>query len=62
MTFKTVAGDVTVVEIIIGLNRPDTVASGLFTIDPQGRVIAHEKYAGMLPVELAPEAAARDAR
>jgi len=62
MTFKTVAGDVTVVEIVVGLNRPDTVASGLFTVDPEGRVIAHEKYAAILPVELAPEAAARDAR
>jgi hypothetical protein len=59
--FKTVAGDVTVVEIIVGMNRPDTVPSALFTIDGDGRVIAHEKYAGMLPDELAP-AATRDAR
>jgi len=63
MTFKTVAGDMTVVEIVVGLNRPDTVPSGLFTIDPDGRVVAHEKYAAMLvPADLASEAATRNAR
>lgn len=62
MKFKTIAGDVTVVEIIVGLNRPDSIASALFTVDPDGRLIAHEKYAAMtLPAELAPEAPACDA-
>ena len=52
--FKTCAGDVTVMEIIVGLNRPDSIASALFTIDPKGHLIAHEKYAAMtLPAELA---------
>ena len=60
--FQTVAGDVTVVEIIVGLNRADRVPSALFTVDGDGRVIAHEKYAGMLPDDLAPAATTRDAR
>ena len=63
MKFKTIAGDVTVAEIIVGLNRRDLIASALFTIDPEGRLIAHEKYAAMtLPAELALEEAPRDAR
>ena len=62
-TFRTVAGDVTAVEIVVGLNRPDAFASALFTVDPDGRVVAHEKYAAMrLPPELAADAAAGDAR
>ena len=60
--FKTVAGEVTVVQIVVGLNRPDAVASGLFTVDPEGRVLAHEKYAGILPAELSPQSASPDAR
>jgi len=53
MNFTTVAGDLTVMEIVVGLNRPDKIASGLFTIDPVGRVIAHEKYAAISSAELA---------
>jgi hypothetical protein len=60
--FRTVASDVTVVEIVVGLNRRDRFASGLFTVDPDGRVVAHEKYAAIsLPTQLAPGASARDA-
>lgn len=55
-TFETIGGDVTVVEIIVGLNRPDAVPSALFTVDPEGRVVAHEKYAAIpVPAELAPQ-------
>jgi hypothetical protein len=67
VTVMTAGGEVTVVEIVAGLNRPpslnrpDEFASGLFTIDPEGRVVVHEKYAGLLPKELrkGPAAAAK---
>ncbi len=52
VTFETVRGKVTVIEIIIGLNRPDQVPSGLFTIDAKGSIVAYEKYGGLLPPEL----------
>ena len=42
---KTIGGEITVSEIIVGLNRDD-YASGLFTIDDSGRVIGHGKYDG----------------
>lgn len=54
---KTAGGDVTVREIVVGLNRPDEVPSALFTVDPAGRVVAHEKYRGSLPDLLQPKAA-----
>ncbi|MEI2727095.1 MAG: hypothetical protein V9H26_27455 [Verrucomicrobiota bacterium] len=44
---KTLGGELSVKEIIIGLNRSD-IASSLHTIDDQGRVIGHGKYAGPL--------------
>jgi hypothetical protein len=56
--FKTVGGELWVLEIVIGLASPDR-ADALFTIDNAGRVVAHEKYSGALAVEL--RQAARDA-
>jgi hypothetical protein len=55
--FQTVGGDLWVLEIVIGLGRPDRV-DALFTIDNAGRVVAHEKYSGALAVELRRAAAA----
>jgi hypothetical protein len=49
--FKTVGGDVRVVEIVIGLNSSE-YADALFTIDPEGRVIEHAKYSGSKAIEL----------
>jgi hypothetical protein len=48
---KTIGGEVDVLEVIIGLNRPD-YADSLFTIDHEGRVVAHQKYSGTEGVEL----------
>jgi len=47
----TVGGKLSVSEIVIGLGRPD-YADALFTIDEDGRVVAHEKYSGAIAVEL----------
>ena len=47
---KTIGGEVSVSEIVIGLNRPD-YASALFTVDEEGRIIGHAKYSGRLCVE-----------
>jgi hypothetical protein len=55
MTFHTAGGDVKALEIIVGLNTPNKIAIGLFTIDPDGRIVAHEKYDPMLPPELVPQ-------
>jgi hypothetical protein len=52
LTVQTVGGKVELLEIVVGLNRPDEFPSALFTIDPQGRVVAHEMYGGILPAEL----------
>jgi len=60
---KTVGGEVVVREIVIGLNRPDSIAivggvsyaeyaSSLFTIDDEGRVVLHAKYSGLMCIEL----------
>jgi hypothetical protein len=49
--FRTVGGDVSLVEIVIGLGRRD-YADALFTIDETGRVIEHGKYSGALGIEL----------
>jgi hypothetical protein len=60
---KTVGGEVIVREIVIGLNRPDSIAtvggvsyadyaSSLFTIDDEGRLIVHAKYSGPMCIEL----------
>ena len=48
---KTIGGEVDVLEIVIGLNRPEYVDS-LFSIDSEGRVIAHQKYSGTDAIEL----------
>jgi hypothetical protein len=47
---RTVGGDVSVVEIVIGLGREQ--ADALFTIDESSRVVAHGKYSGKVAVEL----------
>lgn len=49
-TFKTIGGEVSVREIVIGLNRPD-FASALFTIDDEGRIVGHAKYSGLLCID-----------
>ncbi len=48
---RTVGGDVSVFEIVIGLAHPD-YADALFTIDADGRVVAHEKYSGRIAMDL----------
>jgi hypothetical protein len=48
---KTIGGEVDVLEVVIGLNRPD-YADSLFTIDSEGRVVAHQKYSGADAIEL----------
>ena len=49
--FATVGGELWVLEIVIGLGRPDRV-DALFTIDNASRVVAHEKYSGAIAAEL----------
>ena len=49
--FRTVGGEVSVVEIVIGLGRGD-YADALFTIDESGRVVEHGKYSGLIGIEL----------
>ena len=51
VTIRTVGGDVSMVEIVIGLNRPD-YADALFTIDSQARVVEHGKYSGGIGIDL----------
>ena len=48
---KTAGGEITVAEIVIGLNRPDYTSS-LFTLDDTGRILEHSKYAGERCIEL----------
>ncbi len=48
---KTIGGEITVSEIVVGLNR-DGFASSLFTIDDSGRVIGHAKYSGERCIQL----------
>lgn len=48
---KTIGGEITVSEIVVGLNRDD-YASSLFTIDESGRVLGHAKYAGERCIQL----------
>ncbi len=48
---RTVGGEVSVFEIVIGLAHPD-YADAVFTIDEHGRVVAHEKYSGRTAMEL----------
>jgi hypothetical protein len=55
---RTVGGEVSVLEIVIGLARPDS-AEGLFTIDHGGRIVAHEKYSGRIAMELRKAAASQ---
>jgi hypothetical protein len=42
---KTCGGEISVTEIIIGLNG-DYYGGPLYTIDDEGRIIAHSKYSG----------------
>jgi len=50
-TIRTLSDEITVTEIVVGLNRND-YASNLFTIDDAGRVIGHSKYAGEICIEI----------
>jgi hypothetical protein len=51
VTVRTVGGNVSVFEIVIGLGRLD-YADALFTIDEQGRVVGHGKYSGSVGIKL----------
>jgi len=51
VTVRTIGGPVSVLEIIIGLGHPD-YPDALFTIDGDGRVVAHEKYSGQTAMQL----------
>lgn len=55
--FRTVGGEVSVVEIVIGLGRRE-YADALFTIDETSRVIEHGKYSGAIGIELRKAASA----
>jgi hypothetical protein len=48
---KTVGGDLTIKEILIGLNGSE-YASSLHTVDDEGRIVGHAKYRGELCIEL----------
>ena len=50
MRMRTVGGEVSLVEIVIGLGREQ--ADALFTIDETARVVVHGKYSGKVAVEL----------
>lgn len=50
-TIKTIGGDITVRELIIGLNGSE-YASSVHTVDGQGKLIGHAKYQGQLCVEI----------
>ena len=56
MTFNTQGGAVTAIEIVVGLDPSVPYASGLFTIDPQGRTVMYGKFSASRPPELAPAA------
>ena len=49
--FKTVGGEVSVKEIVIGLNG-QYYASSLYTIDEELRIVGHAKYSGPMCVEV----------
>jgi hypothetical protein len=48
---KTIGGDITVRELVIGLNGSQ-YASSVHTVDNKGKVIGHAKYLGQLCVEI----------
>lgn len=48
---KTLGGEITAAEIVIGLHQPGGQNS-LFTIDDIGRVVGHAKYAGEICLRL----------
>ena len=49
--FKTLGGEITALEIVVGLNSADN-ADSLFTVDDKGRVVEHAKYSGTKGREL----------
>jgi hypothetical protein len=49
-TIHTVAGDTTLYDLVIGIG-PE-YANSVFTVDGSGRLIAHEKCAGGIAIEL----------
>jgi len=52
---QTIGGKVTALQIVIGVNENGKFAAGLFSIDPEGRIVAHEKYAPLIPPGLLPK-------
>jgi hypothetical protein len=50
-TIKTIGGDITVHELVVGLNGSQ-YASSVHTIDSQGKVTGHAKYLGRLCIEI----------
>ena len=48
---KTVGGEISVREIVVGLNGQQ-YADALFTIDDEGRIISHAKYSGSQGIEI----------
>jgi len=50
-TITTMGGDISVREIVIGLNGSQ-YASSLHTVDAEGRIIGHSKYSGELGIKL----------
>jgi len=50
-TIKTIGGEITVRELVIGLNGSQ-YASSVHTIASNGKVIGHAKYLGQLCIEL----------
>ena len=50
-TFELIRGQVTAIEVIVGLNNTQ-YADTLFTIDPEGRVVEHSKFSGKVATEL----------
>ena len=50
-TVKTAGGDVTVKEILIGLNGSE-YASSLHTVDDEGRIVGHAKYSGEVCIRM----------
>ena len=50
---KTVGGEVSVREIVVGLNE-NFGRNELFTIDGEGRVVSHAKYSGAIFLKLLP--------
>ena len=53
---ELIRGRATAIEVVVGLNRTSLNgpqrANRLFTVDPEGRIVEHVLYSGMLQLEL----------